>query len=234
MAVRRSENPSLTDTPQVLAGTYVAEQRTEDTYDLMALRRLRAPPESTKAQFKRKVASQTGRVQCTVLPVLNTLESLYAATHAQDARRLSDSAVSPPAETKNTVLQRALRRLYPGRNSILPGENLDYLDLVPSDEEFRRWLTFPPRAPVGYSRASSSLPPIVDVGKSAAESDMSDQEAKGFSQPSWVLLLLRSTFEEPGNDPERVAAVIISVLDLDEASAQAMVRRGEKRPFLVF
>eukprot|EP00425_Heterocapsa_triquetra_P018022 CAMPEP_0195144136 /NCGR_PEP_ID=MMETSP0448-20130528/167547_1 /TAXON_ID=66468 /ORGANISM="Heterocapsa triquestra, Strain CCMP 448" /LENGTH=78 /DNA_ID=CAMNT_0040182595 /DNA_START=174 /DNA_END=406 /DNA_ORIENTATION=- len=78
MAARRGggNNNSLTDTPQVPAGTYVAEQRTGDTYDLLAMRCLHAPPESTKAQFKRKViGSHGGRVQCTVLPVLNTLES---------------------------------------------------------------------------------------------------------------------------------------------------------------
>mmetsp|Transcript_3726 Transcript_3726/g.7625 ORF Transcript_3726/g.7625 Transcript_3726/m.7625 type:complete len:772 (+) Transcript_3726:195-2510(+) len=139
----------------VVAGTYLAEQRSKESYDLLAAVSPRKPlgsATSVKGTPRRRVAGQRfEQTKCTELPALKTIDPLLnpsaaVVTHAEvdgEEQEEEDEALEEAKWPGALRPRRVMSRLYPGRSS---SERLGEAETpVPTDAEFKEWLTIPPK-----------------------------------------------------------------------------------------
>mmetsp|Transcript_9213 Transcript_9213/g.20436 ORF Transcript_9213/g.20436 Transcript_9213/m.20436 type:complete len:715 (-) Transcript_9213:102-2246(-) len=166
---------------------------------------------------RRRAGQKYERAKCTVLPALATIDPLLnllgEPTNWEDGRGPGFNMDSPEANPRLPKLSTDvpkegsaawLSRLFPGRSSN-GGEGVP----IPSDEEFKEWLTLP--RVMASSRCRKG------------EGDFCD------GSTVWHVVLLRKTFQAEQNTPEHVADCLVEVLGIEPELAEKLVEEAASR-----
>lgn len=240
--------------------TYYREQRSHGRYDLFATAfpRKRDAPSTPR---RLPVGGLDKHVKCTVLPALASIDPLLSsppeagevrgregrgnrrASMTQGAYEDSDleeqgDSFLPAMEARRSLAEQeqGLSRIYPGRcASTTMGSNQMP---VPTDDEFRGWLTpLPPRDGT-LSRQELMSPGRQHLDRcfpasssSLSMSNVSEDCDGGIS--AWLIMLMRSTYENPKHTPQRVAIGLADLLGLTMQEAEHKARDAQVRLFAV-
>mmetsp|Transcript_111068 Transcript_111068/g.313283 ORF Transcript_111068/g.313283 Transcript_111068/m.313283 type:complete len:768 (-) Transcript_111068:71-2374(-) len=236
-----------------VAGTYVAEQRDTKTGVAYVLQgaggvaKRRALETSSKSDGEKGAGQAAGGSKfglsrrfdankCLVLPALATIDPLLAATSrtfGKPTHTPSDDGLPPVTRLARMASREALpmgtSRLWQSpRSPTCFGESAT---LVPTDTEFKAWLTLPRIATRDWTspsstriHASSASP---ETPRSSNMRSPTHENAEGFDDAgqtstarAYHVLLLRKTFANTMNTIDHVASVLAEHLQLEEAIAK--------------
>lgn len=197
----------------MVKGTYVAEQNTGYSYDLIStspalpMTSSTALPEQDMRTPRQRLADNQRAKQKkklivldTTLPALTNIDPLIGADPKSEESGPQLPLISGRnGNSRGDILSRLF--YYP-RSPRKTGEKATP---VPTDEEFRDWISSP-------SPTSSRPTPSLD---------------------KWYILLMRKTFDHNGNTPEHVSTCLVEILGIDADVAQRKVEEATSRLVVV-
>jgi len=214
MQAEKNGLPVIAPAKNLLTGTYVAEQLSTESYDLVAatsphaLSRSRAPTAGPASKTpRRRGASQRyqGPKYSTVLPALATLDPIF-----------SQGRTAPQAGEEEQTLPQQRRSLALHFDS----------KSGPSDDLFQEWISLPKK---------NKLTPLQQRSRATkgigTDSPLSTPLSK--RNESWHVVLLRKTFDDADNTPEYVESCLEHDLGFDSAAAKQKVEDSQRRALVV-